>query len=120
MGDSLCKQVNCDALGISIQIVSTFLAALAYVLQKKAHLRVQALAGDDKAAGVGGATAPAGGGGESGEALVEGWSASLRGRRGPRARARRARRHLRPPFLLSPRSRQLRQAPGGSGAGGSA
>ena len=77
MGDSLCKQVNCDALGISIQIVSTFLAALAYVLQKKAHLRVQALAGDDKAAG--GATAPAGGGGESGDALVEGWSASPRG-----------------------------------------
>lgn len=33
--------IQWDIIGISIQIVSTFLAALAYVLQKKAHLRVQ-------------------------------------------------------------------------------
>jgi drug/metabolite transporter (DMT)-like permease len=31
-----------DTIGISIQLVSTFLAALAYVLQKKAHIRVSA------------------------------------------------------------------------------
>jgi len=137
MGDALCKQVNCDALGISIQIVSTFLAALAYVLQKKAHLRVQALAGEGKAAAAGEAAAGSGaaahGGGEAGDGVSEGWSASRRGWHVgacacARLRCGSAGACASPLFLspfrtndrASPRSLRPRRALAGSGAGGSA
>jgi len=63
--------IQWDAVGISIQIVSTFLAALAYVLQKKAHLRVQSAV----AASGGGASASGSGEVDSAAAVAAAWAA---------------------------------------------
>lgn len=41
----MSDQSRHDAIGLSLQMVSTFLAALAYVLQKKAHVEIEACGG---------------------------------------------------------------------------
>ncbi len=41
----MSEQSTHDAIGLSLQMLSTFLAALSYVMQKQAHLEIEKAGG---------------------------------------------------------------------------